>query len=320
MLQIFQHQRRLFIAQAQVFIQRAGHGARVQRGQVCRGGILERLAPRPLCLADGPAQARGGLCRVAEQHLSRGRDVYFFHRALAALADKVERADVIYLIAPELNAAGLRHIGGVQVHDAAAHGELAGPLHLKTPLVPGAEQPLGEAVHGQCHSRADGHGVRAEICLRHCVLQKGFGPRAHYPGTAAHHVAQDGEAAVFVFMALALYGAEGEIPRGERLRLLPEGRGICRKAHGVRLAGAYHQRRAPCVFAQSGQHLCACGGRQAKQGRSGGHMPCNGGQKALVFGCLPQWLCQHGRASFPAFNTKCSTRPAPLWPQWQTGR
>ena len=37
------------------------------RGQVCRGGILERLAPRPLCLADGPAQARGGLCRVAEQ-------------------------------------------------------------------------------------------------------------------------------------------------------------------------------------------------------------------------------------------------------------
>ena len=33
-LQIFQHQRGLFIAQAQVFIQRAGHGARVQRGQV----------------------------------------------------------------------------------------------------------------------------------------------------------------------------------------------------------------------------------------------------------------------------------------------
>ena len=282
--------------------------------------MLHCRAPRPLCPAYGGAQARGRLGRVAKQHLARRRKIDFFHRAFTALADKVERADVVHLVAPELNAAWLWHIGGIQVYNAAAHGELAGPLYLKAPLVAGAEQPLGKAVHGKRHPRADGHGVFAEIRFGHGVLQKGLSARAHYIGAAAHHIAQNGKAAVFIFMALPLYRAEGEIPRGKGLGPLPEGRGIRGKPHGIRLARANHQRGAPGVLAQGGQHLRARGGRQAEQGRSGGHRPCHSGQKALIFSCLPQRLCQHGGASFPGFNAKCSMRQSQPSPQCQTGR
>lgn len=62
----------------------------------------------------------------------------------------------------------------------------------------------------------------------------------------------------------------------------------------------------------------AVGGRPNRPQRR--HRPCHSGQKALIFSCLPQRLCQHGGASFPGFNAKCSMRQSQPSPQCQTGR
>ena len=181
--------------------------------------------------------------RVSEQHFPGRGKINLFHRPFPPLGNKVKAVDAVHLVAPKLQAVGLLHVGRVNIHNAAAHRKLARAVHLEAALIPRAEQPLDEHVHGDSHALLHRESVAAEFLFGRCVLQHGLHGRARDARAAAHQVAQHGKAPVLVFMALAFHGAQHIIPRGEYLGPPAEHGGVLRKARGIGLARAHHQRR-----------------------------------------------------------------------------
>ena len=81
------------------------------------------------------ARILGGLAGQTEQYLPGGGDVDFFDWFIPALSGQVKAVHRVDLVAPELETRGLFHVGRVDIHNVAADGKLARPIHLVAPGV-----------------------------------------------------------------------------------------------------------------------------------------------------------------------------------------
>ena len=111
------------IPQAVVFVHGFGHQAGVQLRQVGLHGLFQRCAVFAARLFLGRAQGLGGVGGAAEQHFAGGG-------AVPPLGQQVKGGQRVDLVVPVFDAGGLVHVGRIDVHDVAAHTELAGAVHL----------------------------------------------------------------------------------------------------------------------------------------------------------------------------------------------
>ena len=106
--------------------------------------------------------ARGGAVRHAQQVFPGGGQPGGVHVPQTALADAVEGAHAVDLVAEKLDAQGVRLGGWINVHNGSAQGTLAGALHHVHPLVARLHQ-MGEQVGGGnfiSHVEGEGHCLR----------------------------------------------------------------------------------------------------------------------------------------------------------------
>src|SRR5699024_1508037 len=128
-LKIVQDGGGLRVAQGDVLVHGGGHGAAVQHGQVgLHAGGHGGLFFAPLFGQRRPQQRRrvGGR---AEQYLPRGAEVELFQRVLPPLGGQIKAVQAVDLVVPELDAGRGFHVGGVNDHNVAADGKLAGAVH-----------------------------------------------------------------------------------------------------------------------------------------------------------------------------------------------
>ena len=107
-----------------------------------RGGF-HGVAHAPL--ERGLQPFRGSL-RVGNQALGGGGDARPLHPRDAALTDAVKAAQAVDLVVEKLDAEGVGGVGGKHVHDRAAHGALAAPLHHGHALVAASDERVHEPV------------------------------------------------------------------------------------------------------------------------------------------------------------------------------
>ena len=282
-IQMVQQRGRFRVAQAVVFVHGFRHQPGVQLGEVRFGGLFQRGAVLAPGLFHGGAQSFGGFRRVAEQHLAGRGEINFFQCRIPPLGEQVEGRDGVDLVVPVLHTGGLAHVRRVDIHDIAAHAELAGAVHLAAPHIPGGKQPGHKALTVVYHAGLEGEGVLQEFVPGHCVLQKGLGGHTDGVQPPACQRTQHRQAAVLVFTACALHRPQHEVPGreyggGEAQRLE-----VVRKVGGLGFAGGHDAQHAAKVFLQRGVQQRAARGRQAEQRRR----PC--GAKAcgdlLIFRC-----------------------------------
>ena len=289
-----------------VFIHGLGHQPAVQRGKIHLHHLGQLFFFGTPALGKKLAQGTGRLGGIAEQNLARRADEDLFQIFIAALGEQIKAANGVDLIVPIFNAGGLAHIGGKQVHNAAAHAELARALYLVAPVIACAVQPCNQLLRGDHGAGLQREGVGAKILARHGVLQKSLGGQAHGLQPPAGQIAQHGQAAVFVFAARALNGAQHQIPGGKHGCGDAQRVQIGGKARGLGLAGGHHAQRAAGVTSKRCQHLgAACRGQPKKSRRARGVCP---GKQSLVFAGFCKKCLFHGR-SFQTEND--SLRPAP---------
>ena len=206
---------------------------------------FQRRALFAALLFQKSAQQLGGFGRCPAQHLPRGADVYFGNTFVPTLGGQIEGVQGVDLIAPKLHAHGLLHVGGVDIHNVAAHRKLPRPVYLGAAGVPGAVQKRGQFLARQGVPGVQRAGVGAEIRARGGVLGQGLLRHAYGAQPPTHQVAQNAQAAVLVLTAGTLDGAQQVIPRGEyRCRDAQHIQITC-KAGGFGLAGGHDAQGCP---------------------------------------------------------------------------
>ena len=147
------------------------------------------------------------------------------------------------LIAPELHAGGLLHVGRVDVRNVAADRKLTRAVHLVAPRIACAVQKRGQLGAGQCVAGAQAAGVRAEIRPRRRVLGQALVGHADGLQPPADEVAQHGQTAVFVLTARALDGAQHIVAGREHCRRHAQRVQVARKPGRLGLAGRHDAER-----------------------------------------------------------------------------
>ena len=128
------------VAHGQVFVHVDRHGTAIQQVQigghtVCHGGFLFAA----LLGQKGP-KLLGGIGRLAEQNFPRGAQVKLINGILAALGGQVKGVQGIDLITPKFHTNRHFLVGSKNIHNIAAHRELAGAIHLGPAGVAGTKQ------------------------------------------------------------------------------------------------------------------------------------------------------------------------------------
>ena len=125
-----------------------------------------------------PGQSRRALGVQRGQRFRHGQEGDGLGIFRAALGLGVEEAHAVQLVAEELGADGLVVGRGIDVHDAAAHGELPHALHQLRPGIARLHQPLRQLRQGIAGPTAQGDGAGKERLLRHGA--QGGGLKAHH--------------------------------------------------------------------------------------------------------------------------------------------
>ncbi len=124
-----------------VVLQRLGQGGKVLQLPAAVGG--GHLFPAVVDVAGQPQQPAGG---QPGQSLGGGQDLRAVDVLHPALGGRVEYAHAVQFVPPELRPDGLLGGGRIEVQNAAAHGKLAGALHLLAPGIARSGQPVAELV------------------------------------------------------------------------------------------------------------------------------------------------------------------------------
>ena len=206
---------------------------------------FQRRALFAALLFQKSAQQLGGSGRCAQQNLPRGADIHFGDALVPTLGGQIEGVHGVDLIAPKLHAHGLFHVGGVDIHNVAAHRKLPRPVYLSAAGVPGAVQKRGQFLARQGVPGVQRAGVGTEIRARGGVLCQSLLRHADSAQTPAHQVAQNAQAAILVLAAGALDGAQQVVPRGEYRCRDTQHVQIARKTGRLRLAGGNDAQGSP---------------------------------------------------------------------------
>lgn len=121
----------------------------------------------------------------------------------------------IDLITPKFHTNRHFLVGSKNIHNIAAHRELAGAIHLGPAGVAGTKQSGQQVIPQQSIPRMEGAGVGAEILFWGGELGQGFRGHSHGAQPPAYQLAQHSQAAVLVFAGGALNGAQHIVPRRE---------------------------------------------------------------------------------------------------------
>ncbi len=162
----------------------------------------------------------GGIGRLAEQNFPRGAQVKLINGILAALGGQVKGVQGIDLITPKFHTNRHFLVGSKNIHNIAAHRELAGAIHLGPAGVAGTKQS-GQQVIPQQSIRMEGAGVGAEILFWGGELGQGFRGHSHGAQPPAYQLAQHSQAAVLVFAGGALNGAQHIVRAGNTAAGMP---------------------------------------------------------------------------------------------------
>ena len=271
----FQEQQRVFkmvqqrrahgVAHGEVFVHRRRQRPGVKQVKVGGHDVLHGRAALAALLFEEGAQRFGRGFRCAEQDLARGADIDFFDGVVPALGGQVEGVHRVDLVAPEFNAHGGFHVGGIEVEDLAADGKLAGAVDAVAPHIARAEQQGGEVFALDGVAGAQRAGVGAEILGRDRVLGQALAGHADGLQPPARQVAEHGQAAVFILAPGALDGAQQIVPRREHGRRHAQRVEVGRKTGGFGLAGGDNAERAPERARERRIHKRPPRGRQPEQ-------------------------------------------------------
>ena len=131
-----------------------------------------------VCGVLGP-KLLGGIGRLAEQNFPRGAQVKLINGILAALGGQVKGVQGIDLITPKFHTNRHFLVGSKNIHNIAAHRELAGAIHLGPAGVAGTKQSGQQVIPQQSIPRMEGAGVGAEILFWGGELGQGFRGHSH---------------------------------------------------------------------------------------------------------------------------------------------
>ena len=161
------------------------------------------------------AEARDALGVEPGLGLAHGQDHHGFHIVTAPLGVRVEVAHGVQLVTEKFGAEGPVGGGGVDVHDAAADGELAGALDHAAAGVARVGQLVQELLQGVLLANLQGEGGLLQDCRGDGPLGEGFPGQNLQTGLTV----RQGEELV---QTLLLPGAadhggvvEGQLPAGE---------------------------------------------------------------------------------------------------------
>ena len=238
-VKIIQHGGGMGVAHGQVFVHVDRHGTAIQQVQigghtVCHGGFLFTA----LLGQKGP-KLLGGIGRLAEQNFPRGAQVKLINGILTALGGQVKGVQGIDLITPKFHTNRHFLVGSKNIHNIAAHRELAGAIHLGPAGVAGTKQSGQQVIPQQSIPRMEGAGVGAEILFWGGELGQGFRRHSHGAQPPAYQLAQHSQAAVLVFAGGALNGAQHIVPRREHGGGNAQRVQVGSKAGGFGLAGGH---------------------------------------------------------------------------------
>ena len=264
LVQIVQHGGGFGIAHGEIFVHIHRHHPGVQLAKLGGKAAFQRGALFAALLFQKSAQQLGGSGRCAQQDLPRRADVYFGNALVPALGGKVKGVQGVDLIAPKLHTHGLFHIGGIDIHNIAAHRKLPRSVHLGAAGVPGAVQKRGQFLARQGVPGVQRAGVGAKIRARGGVLGQRFLRHADGAQPPAHKVAQNAQAAVFVLAPGAFDGAQQIIPRGEHRCRDAQHVQIARKTGRFRFAGGHDAQGCARVPRQRRVHHGTPGAGYAK--------------------------------------------------------
>ena len=246
-------------------------------------------------------QGLGSLFGAAEQHFAGRGKVDLFQCAVPPLGQQVKGGHGVDLIVPVFHTGRLAHIRGIDVHDIAAHAELAGAVHLTAAHIPGGKQPGHQRFAVVHHAGLEGEGVFQEFIAGHRVLQQGFGRDAHGLQPPARQCTQHRKAAILVFAPGTLYRAQHEVPGREHRRGKAQRLEVIRKVGGLGFARGHDAEHPAQILLQSGiQQGPACRGQTEQRCRAG---LCKAGRDLLVFLGRFQQGFVHGKTSFPVGMT-----------------
>lgn len=145
----------------------------------------------------------------------------------------------IDLITPKFHTNRHFLVGSKNIHNIAAHRELAGAIHLGPAGVAGTKQSGQQVIPQQSIPRMEGAGVGAEILFWGGELGQGFRGHSHGAQPPAYQLAQHSQAAVLVFAGGALNGAQHIVPRREHGGGNAQRVQVGSKASGFGLAGGH---------------------------------------------------------------------------------
>ena len=283
----------LRVADAVILVHGFGHQAGIQLSKVGLCGLFHGgafFAPR---LFDGFAQGLGRLGGAAEQHLAGGGKVDLFQAAVPALGQQVEGGQRIDLIVPVFHTGGLVHVRRVDVHDIAAHTELARAVHLTAPDVPGGKEPRHQCFPVVDHAGLEGESVPQELIPGHRVLQQRLGGHADGVQPPARQRAQHRKAAVLVLTARALHRPQHEVPGREHRRGQAQRLEVVCKVGSLGLAGGHDAQHPVKVLLQGGVQQGTARRRQAEQRRRARGVQAL--RDLLIFRCAFQQRFVHRR-------------------------
>ena len=269
-------------------------------GKGMAGGdrLVQRvLAPgRAEQLAITGAEPRDGL-RIQRQFAHR-LERSGIRLARGALADGIEQADGVHLVAEQVQPQGLRPAGREQVQQPAAHGVFARLHDLFGAHIAGAAQKAQQRLQVQALARADGKGGLGERLARGHALAGGIDRGDDQQRLGRRRVRrQRGQ------------GGERLNPAGENVGMgrhpvighAVPGRQVQHPQVGRHEAGCLHQHGQPHVVTRDVQHgaaLARAGQRDQNNGVMAlGHAGQGGAAPGLVEG-LFDLSFQHGRSLF----------------------
>ena len=295
-VQMIQQGGRFRVADAVILVHGFRHQAGVQLGQVGFGGLFQRGAVFAAGLFHSGTQGLGSLFGAAEQHFAGRGKVDLFQCAVPPLGQQVKGGHGVDLIVPVFHTGRLAHIRGIDVHDIAAHAELAGAVHLTAAHIPGGKQPGHQRFAVVHHAGLEGEGVFQEFITGHRVLQQGFGRDAHGLQPPARQCTQHRKAAILVFAPGTLHRAQHEVPGREHRRGKAQRLEVICKVGGLGFARGHDAEHPAQILLQSGiQQGPACRGQTEQRCRAG---LCKAGRDLLVFlGGFQQGFV-HGKPPF----------------------
>ena len=238
--QVVEQGRGLVEEQRQVILDAGGRDA---VGDVLVDRGARRIALEGL--AEAAAKARAAL--VVERELARRQQADLLGRVDRALGVGVEGLDALDLVIEEVDAEGQGRAHREEVHQPAAHRELARAHHLRHVCIAGERHLRLELLHIQPLALLEEEGVGGKVAWRRHAVEGGRGRHQHEVGLAAANRVERRQALGDQVLVRGEVVIGQGLPVGQQVRAQARGDpgDLVLQALGVeRVGGDHHQHAA----------------------------------------------------------------------------